>query len=117
MALFRTGEVISNTVFHIASASVDHSHPRLLMALFAVPYRLRLPKPFVTIPSINQANDGMCLGNGLPVAIMIAIAPRYEPVFNRVPIDVFVWSPISEPTFVDPVSIDFLPSSMTETLE
>ena len=34
-----------------------------------------------------------------------------------VPIDVFVWSPISEPTLVEPVSIGVRPSSVTETCE
>ena len=44
----------------------------------------------------------MCFGSGLPVAMISAIAPTYEPVFKRVPIDVLVWSPINEPTLVEP---------------
>src|SRR4030042_5246785 len=102
MALFRTAAVISKTASHIASIAGVHWHLRRLMAVLAVSYNLPLPKPLVTIPSINHANDGMCFGSGLPVAIISAIAPTYEPVFKKVPMDVFAWSPITEPTLVEP---------------
>ena len=51
-----------------------------------------------------------------PVAMIRAIAPTTEPVLNSVAMDVLVWSPISEPTLVEPVSMGVLPSSMTATL-
>ena len=114
---YHQAAVISKTASHIACSAAVHSHLRLLIATLAVSYSLRLPNPFVTTPSTNHANDGMYFGSGLPVAMIIAIAPTNEPVLKNVPTDVLAWSPIKEPTFVEPVSIGRRPSSITETVE
>ena len=68
-----------------------------------------------TSPFMNQANDGIYLGSSTPGVANWAIAPTQAPVFSNVPMLVFVWSPITAPTLVEPVSIGVWPSRMTDT--
>jgi hypothetical protein len=44
------------------------------------------------------------------------ITPTDEPVLNRLPIAVFVWSPMKQPTFGNPLSI-ISPANGTRTVE
>src|SRR5690242_2320884 len=86
-----------------AACTSEHVPPLRRITSAAVCSRLFISVLSRSLPFHQLQNEGIFLGSSPPAGSRLQKAPTFVPVFSRVTRPVLVWSPIKQPTLVQPV--------------